>query len=177
MLWLALDVERDVELEVVRHFVRLENVEQNPELVQEQPSYNRNNIDYNSRYSYAWSILAPLQFESNENGVVANEFWKDGSGIYSPSISTWAYKINLPYMSEGVLSDLINRYGEKYKGVVYVEMEHPDFDKLIVHEGDYYAKEVFAAKGKGVIYIRYQGNAPINSIIEATAEKIKLISE
>jgi hypothetical protein len=56
-------------------------------------------------------------------------------------------------------------------------MEHPDFDKLIVHEGDYSTKEVYAAKGKGVIYIRYQGNASMNLIIEATAEKIKLISD
>ncbi len=157
--------------------VRLADVEQNPELVPEQPSYSRNNIDYNSRYSYAWSMFSPLQFESDERGQVAKEVWKDGSGVYSPSISTWAYKINFPYMNEGVLSDLINRYGEKYKGEVYVEMEHPDFDKLIVHEGDYDTKEVFAAKGKGVIYIRYHGNAPINSIIEAIAEKIKLISD
>ena len=157
--------------------VRLADVEQNPELVPEQPSYNRNNIDRNSSYSYAWSIFSPLQIESDERGEVANELWKDGSGIYSPNISTWAYKLNLPYMHEGVLSDLINRYGEKYRGGVYVEMEHPDFDKLIVHEGDYSTKEVYAAKGKGVIYIRYQGNASMNLIIEATAEKIKLISD
>ena len=157
--------------------VRLADVEQNPELVPKQPSYNRNNIDYNSRYSYAWSIFSPLQFKSDEHGEVANELWKDGSGIYSPSISTCAYKINIHYMNKGVLSDLIKRYGEKFKGAVYVEMEHPDFDKLIVHEGDYNTKEVYAAKGKGVIYIRYQGNAPINSIIEAAAEKIKLISD
>lgn len=157
--------------------VRLADVEQNPELVPEQPSYNRNNIDYNSRYSYAWSIFSPLQFKSDESGVVANELWKDGSGVYSPSISTWAYKINLPYINEGVLSDLINRYGQTYKGVVYVETENPDFDKLFVYEGDYSTKEVYAAKGKGVIYIRYHGNAPINSIIEAAAEKIKLISD
>jgi hypothetical protein len=157
--------------------LRLANIEQNPELLPKKPSYNRNNIDYNSRYSYAWSIFSPLQFESNENGEVAKELWKDGSGVYSPSISTWAYKINFPYMNEGVLSDLIDRYGEKYRGGVYVEMEHPDFDKLIVREGDYDTKEVFAAKGKGVMYIRYQGNANINSIIEATLEKIKLISE
>lgn len=98
-------------------------------------------------------------------------------GVYSPSIFTWAYKINFHYMNEGLLSDLINRYGEKYKGEVYVEMEHPDFYKLIVHEGDYDTKEVYAAKGKGVIYIRYQGNSPINLIIEAIAEKIKLISD
>ncbi|WP_291635472.1 DUF2812 domain-containing protein [Clostridium sp.] len=157
--------------------VRLADVEQNPELVPEQPAYNRNNIDWNSRYSYAWSIVSPLQIESDERGEVANELWNDGSGIYSPNISNWAYKINLPYINEGVLSDLINRYGEKFKGAVYVEMEHPDFDKLIVHEGDYFGKEVFAAKGKGVIYIRYQGNASINSLIEAVAEKIKLISD
>lgn len=37
--------------------VRLADVEQNPELVPVQPSYNGNNIDYNSRYSYAWSIF------------------------------------------------------------------------------------------------------------------------
>jgi hypothetical protein len=32
--------------------VRLANIEQNPELIPEQPSYNGNNIDYNSRWKF-----------------------------------------------------------------------------------------------------------------------------
>ncbi|HEY5585232.1 MAG TPA: DUF2812 domain-containing protein [Ruminiclostridium sp.] len=156
--------------------VRLADVEQNTELTRESSSHIRDNIDWGNRYSYDWSLFAPLQYQSDERGVVPNEMWKDGSGAYSPSISTWAYKINFSYMNEGVLSDLIKRYGMKYEGGDFIEMKHTYFDKLVVHEVNEF-KEVFASKGKAVMYVRYHGYADIDSIIEATVEKMNLISD
>lgn len=79
-------------------------------------------------------------------------------------------------MNDGVLSDLIKRYGEKFNGGEFLEIEHSSFDKLIVHEVEY-SKEVFAYKGKAVIYVRYYGYADTDSVISATAEKITLISD
>ena len=156
--------------------VRLADVEQNPRLLPDRSIYTHNNIDSNNHYSYEWSLFSPLQLQSDESGIIGNELWKDGSGVYSPSISTWIYKLNFTSMNEGVLSDLIKRYGIKYEGGNFLEMKHPDFDKLIVHEGDSF-KEIFAIKGKVVVYIKYYGYAHINSVIAATAEKIKLISK
>lgn len=155
--------------------VRLGDVERNSELVRES-SYTEKNVDWGNRYRYDWSIFAPLQYQSDEQGVIANEMWKDGSGVYSPSIHTSIYKLNFPSMNERVLFDLIKRYGEKYEGGDLLEKDHPGFDKLIIQEGRDF-KDVFAAKGKGVVYIRYFGYADIDSVIEATAEKIALISD
>ena len=155
--------------------VRLADVEHNPDLVRES-SYTRKNVDWGNRYSYDWSLLAPVQYQSDEQGVVSNESWKDGSRIYFPSLSTWVYKLTFPSMKESLVSDLIKRYGMKHEGGEFLEIGHPDFDKLIVHEGDSF-KEIFAYKGKGVVYIRYFGYADIDSIIGATVEKINLISD
>jgi len=156
--------------------VRLADVEQNTKLVRENSSYTPDNVDWGNRYMYDWSILAPMRYQSDEQGVVPDEMWKDGSGAYSPSISTWVYKLDLPYMNEGVLSDLIERYGMKYEGGDFIEMKHTYFDKLIVHQVAE-SKEVFASKGKAVMYVRYHGYADTNSIIEATVVKMELISD
>ncbi|WNF36810.1 DUF2812 domain-containing protein [Bacillaceae bacterium IKA-2] len=157
--------------------VRLADIEQNPKLNRgEASSYIRDNVDWGNRYTYNWSLLAPVHYESNENGIVSNEMWKDGSGVYSPSIETRVYQLSLPSIAESLISDLIKRYGLAYRGGDFIEIEHTYFDILIVHEVDEF-KEVFAAKGKAVMHVRYHGYAKIDSIIGATAEKITLISD
>jgi hypothetical protein len=153
--------------------VRLADIEQNPNLVREASSYIQDNVDWGNRYSYNWSLLAPVQYESDEHGIVPNEMWKDGSGVYSPSIYTRVYQLNIPSMAESLISDLIKRYSIKYRGGDFIEIEHTDFDILIIHEVDEF-KEVFASKGKVVMYIRYYGYIDINSVIKNTAYKINL---
>ena len=59
---------------------------------------------------------------------------------------------------------------------ILLKQKHPDLNLLIVHEEED-LKEVFASKGKAVMYVRYYGYADINSVIENMVEKITLISE
>ncbi|MDF2548540.1 MAG: hypothetical protein K0R93_3438 [Anaerosolibacter sp.] len=155
--------------------VRLSEVEQNPDLARKSP-YAQDDIDWGNRYSYDWSLLAPVQYESNERGTVPNTMWKGGSGKYSPSISTTVYQLVIPAMGESVVSDFIKKYGRIYRGGDFIETDHADFDLLIVHEEDE-LKEVFAYKGKAVMYVRYHGYADINRVIESTARRIALISD
>lgn len=155
--------------------VRLADVEQNPNLVRENASYIQDNVDRGNRYSYDWSLLAPVQYESDEHGIVSNEMWKDGSGVYSPSIHTRVYQLNIPSLAGNLISELIERYSIKYRGGDFIELEHTDFDILIIHEVDEF-KEVFASKGKVVMYIRYYGYVDINSVIKNTEYKINLNS-
>lgn len=155
--------------------VRLADIEQDSNLTR-KPAYIQRGVDLSNRYSCRWSLFSPLQFETNEHGVIADKMWKDGSGEYSPSIDTWVYKLKIPSIKNGVLSDLMNRYSMKYEGGDFIEKENKDFDRLIIHESDY-CKEIFAAKGKGVVYIRYYGYADFDSIIKVAAEKINLISD
>ncbi len=155
--------------------VRLADVEQNPALVRGEPAYMRDKVDWANRYSYDWSPFAPVQYESDENGIVPGEMWKDGSGEYSPSIHTGVFQLSVPTMAEQLIFDLIERYNYRYSLEDFVETKHPDFDLLIVREGED-SKEVFAAKGKAVIYVHYYGYADIKSVIENLVEKIELIS-
>lgn len=156
--------------------VRLADVEQNPALVRGESSYMRDDVDWGNRYSYNWSPLAPIQYESDENGVVAGKMWGDGSGEYSPSIHTRVYQLRVPALADNLIADLIKRYNYKYSVGDFVETKHADLNLLIVHEEDE-RKEVFASKGKAVIYVRYYGYADINSVIENIVDKIKLIAE
>ncbi len=150
--------------------VRLADIEQNPELVRES-SHMRNNIDWGNRYRYDWSLLTLVQYQSTEHGMVSNEEWKDGSGVYSPSIHTRAYKLRFPAMAENLISDLVKRYDLRYRGGDFIEKEHINLDNLIVYELDEY-KQVIASKDKAVMYIRYHGHADMNSIIENAAHMI-----
>lgn len=143
--------------------VRLADVEQNPKLVRDNSSYIQDDIDWGNRYSYNWSLLAPVQYESDENGIVPNEMWKDGSGEYSPSIRTRIYQLSLPSIVESLISDLVKRYGLVYRGGDFIEIAHSSFDRLIVHEADGF-KEVFASKRKAVMHVRYYGYADLGSM-------------
>ena len=154
--------------------VRLADVEQNPTLVRDNSS-TQDNMDRLNEYNYHWSLLAPVQYQSDEQGFVPNEMWKDGSGRYSPSIHTRVYKLSLPFMKESVLSDLIKRYGVAKTGGEFIKMNNPGFDSLIVHEGNGF-KEVFAFKGKGVMHVQYFGYANMDTIIETVAQKIAFIA-
>lgn len=156
--------------------VRLADIENNPYLIRDSTSYIRDDVDWGNRYSYDWSLIAPVQYETDEQGVVPNEMWEDDSGSYSPSIHTKVYKLNFPSISENLIKDLIKRYSLEYRGGDFVEIEHRDFDILIIHEVDEYI-EVFASKGKGVMYVRYHGYASLDSVLKNVAERIVLIAD
>ncbi|WP_010676786.1 DUF2812 domain-containing protein [Bacillus timonensis] len=153
-------------------FVRLADIEQNPALVRGESEYMNDNVDWSNRYSTNWSLFATVQYETDENGVVPGKMWNDGSGEYSPSIETRYYRLSLSSMADNLLSDLIKRYNYEYSLDEYIETKHPSFDLLIVHE-DRELKEVFASKGKEVIFVRYYGYADIGSVIENIVDKLE----
>ncbi|SEN98107.1 Protein of unknown function [Mesobacillus persicus] len=160
--------EGDIDLPIVR----LADVEQNPELIRGKPSYMSDNVDWGNRYSYDWSPLAPVQYETDETGVVPGEMWKDGSGEYSPSLTTRVFQLRFQSMADSLVSDLIKRYGFPFSQEDFVETKHPSFDQLIVHEEEH-RKDVIAAKGKAVIHVQYFGYADIDSVIKNIEEKME----
>lgn len=152
--------------------VRLADIEQNPALVRGESEFI-DDVDWANRYSINWSLVAPVQYESDENGVVPGEMWKDGSGEYSPSITTEFYQLSISGLADNLISDLIKWYNYENNSMeTYVEKKNPNFDSLIVHEEEE-LKEVFASKGKKVIYVRYHGYADIGSVIENIVDKLE----
>lgn len=155
--------------------VRLADIEQNPMLVREQ-YFMKDGVDWANSYSTNWSLFAPVQYESDEHGVIEDNVWGDESGTYSPSVSTEVYELTFQAFALPLVSDLIewHSYGDETER--YVEINHPEFDQLIVYE-EVEKKELFASKGKVVMYIRYYGYAEMESITENAAQKIRLLAE
>ncbi|WP_079508861.1 DUF2812 domain-containing protein [Mesobacillus jeotgali] len=152
--------------------VRLNDVEKNPDLVRPEPSYMSDDVDWGNRYTFNWSPLAPVQYVSDETGMVPGKLWGDGSGEYSPAIRTHYYELLIPAMADELVSDLIKRYSYETSQDEYIEKKHPDLDRLIVHvEKD--KNEVFAAKGGTVMYVSYHGDSNITSLVENVAKKIR----
>lgn len=156
--------------------VRLADIEQNPALIREEPYYLSDNVDWTNRYSYDWSLFAPVQYETDENGVIPSRMWEDGSGVYSPSLHSRVFKLSVPALADELITDLIKRYSLIERIGDYVETNHSELDLLIVHEEKDF-KEIFASKGNAVIYIRYYGYANLGQVIDRAVEVINRVSE
>lgn len=155
--------------------VRLSDIEQSTEMVREKAS-TRGDNDRGNSYTYKWSIMAPTQYEAREHGIVYGEEWNDASGVYSPSTYSKVYKIIFPSMSENLVDDLIEWHGMFEGKEKLLQLEHSSFDHLIIKEDDE-TKEIFAAKGKGVMYVRYHGYAEMDILLKNVEQQIRLIGE
>jgi Protein of unknown function (DUF2812) len=146
--------------------VRLADIEKDSNLVRQESLDG--DIDWANYYEHNWSIFAPIQYSSYEEGVVSN--------VYSPSMNTRVYKLRYPSMAEDLISDLIKRFDIEPEDKNLIKLNNKDFDNLIVYESKDF-KDVFASKGKGVIHVRYFGYAKTDAIIDSILHKINLISQ
>lgn len=152
--------------------VRLADIEQNPDLMREE-HFVEEQLDMLNRYSYNWSPIAPLQYKSDESGIVPEQLWKDLSGTYSPSLRTEVYQLNFPLLSEKLLADLVQWH--IFRGDI-TELESDVFDSLFIQKQEG-SQEIFAAKGKGVMYVAYYGYADTATILSMIEEKMALIEK
>ncbi|OEH91761.1 DUF2812 domain-containing protein [Bacillus solimangrovi] len=156
--------------------VRLADVEQNPALIREEPTYIRDNVEWENKYTYDWSPFAPVQYDTDENGLIPVETWENGNNEYSPSLHTNVYQLTVPALADNLVNDLVSRYLYEVRDEQIVEINHPQFDRLIVYEEEN-RKRVFASKDKAVMYVRYHGHADRKLLLDNIAKKMHLISE
>ena len=176
--WIQIFIDRTENLPLKSSdlpFVRLADIEQNANLVREE-SFDEENRDRLNEYHYHWSPFAPLQYETNESGIIPDEVWEDDSGAYSPSIRTQVYRLTFPLMSENLIKDLMTKYDYRYLEDAPIRQESEDFDTLFILETDG-ETEVYAAKGKGLIYVDYHGYAELDVILKSIGEKLTLVAE
>lgn len=134
-------------------FIRLAELEQNPSLVRDEYWYD--GVDVANSYMSKWSLLAPVQYEMSESGLVPDIMWHDGSGVYSPSIELNLFHVRWAWLSGPLVDDLVTWYS--YDGYrAFQTVEHAVLDKLAVRE-DQGEIEVIASKGKRVLFMRYYG--------------------
>ncbi len=150
--------------------IRLADIEQNPKLRRERV-YDSDNVDWANRVSYDWSLLAPVQYEIDENGIVEGEEWADKSGEYSPSITTRFFELTFSGMAENLTLDLISRF--VYRDDTEVKtINHSELQMYLAEEG--IRKQIFAFLDNKVIHITYYGKRPIEDIIPTV--KARLVS-
>lgn len=159
--------------DVALPFVRLGDVEQNEQL-QRDSDVLHDGVDWANRYSTNWSLFAPVQYEVDESGVVADMNWADDSGTYSPSISSEIYKVTAQALVPSLVSDLVKWHTYDIESNPTTVQNHATLDHLITREQDE-KKEVYASKDDVVMYVRYYGNAPIENVIEQVVQKIGLV--
>ncbi|PKM88894.1 MAG: hypothetical protein CVU87_06445 [Firmicutes bacterium HGW-Firmicutes-12] len=149
--------------------IRLANIEHNPKLIREI-GYTGNGVDWANRVSYDWSLLAPVQYEIDEHGVIPNEMWEDQSGEYSPSITTRFYKLTFGSMAENLTLDLISRYVYRDNSEIK-EINSLQLDKMYIAE-DEFRKQIFAYLDNQVIHVTYYGKERIEDIIPLVFVKL-----
>ncbi|UII54242.1 DUF2812 domain-containing protein [Cytobacillus spongiae] len=151
--------------------VRLTDIENNPNLVRESPTYVRDGVDWGNRYTINWSPLAPSQYETDESGLVPGEMWNDKSGEYTPSISTEVFQLIHKGLADPLVNDLAKWYAFDENGEYFEEKDHSKLDRLMVYEMDE-TKKIIASKEKKVYYVYYFGNSGLDTVIEQTVIKI-----
>ena len=156
-------------------FVRLADIEQNPNLERGE-GYVDDGVDWGYYYQTNWSIVAPKQYDAYEAGFIDGMKWADGSGTYTPSITTKVYQLKFKSFVTPLLKDLVKWHTIGYETEPFINIPHTDFDQLITHEQDG-RKLVFASKGEVVMAIAYFGNVEMESVVEKIAEKMKQITE
>ena len=157
--------------EVNYPFVRLMDVEQNTSLIRDE--YWRDGVDLGNSYSSSWSLVAPVQYEMSESGIVLGEMWEDSSEKYSPSIDMTIFQLRWAFLSKPLVDDLAKWYS--YEGMLsFNQVQHDYFDKLVVQEEDG-SKQIIACKGKIVMHIRYYGYSELDVLLENMIEKFESI--
>ncbi|WP_206459577.1 DUF2812 domain-containing protein [Anaerovorax sp. IOR16] len=168
---LPLDIESKIPV------VRLAEIEQDERLERlTEENFVKSAVDFNNNYESKWMLLAKSSFESRECGIINTEIWKDGSGVYSPSITCDMINLHFKILAVPLAKEWISYYGRPeelaYEGERFVNQEDERFDFLSVHESDA-SLQICAVKEKKVMFVRYYGYADTQNVINAIAKSFK----
>lgn len=155
-------------------FVRLETIESTPHL--ERDVFLVDGEDWRNSYSENWSLVAPVQYETNENFIRKEGQWADQNNSYKPSISSEIYQLRIHSLVAPLVDDLISKHTFGDETELFTERKHPGFDQLLVRENEY-NKEFIFVKEQAVMYINYSGEVEADVIIKNAAKKIVLLTE
>ncbi|MDF2655594.1 MAG: hypothetical protein K0R19_2068 [Bacillota bacterium] len=153
--------------------IRLIEIEKSTDLRRQKGPF-ADGVDFLNSVNKGWSPLAPVQYEINENGVIKDLSWDDDSGPYSPSIETQYYQLLMAGMADNLIRDLEKKFIDSYDPEMTVRREEAEgFDQLIIAESGI-RKQVFAARGKEVVYVNYFGNVQSQELIRLLPQAFRI---
>ncbi|WP_315115273.1 DUF2812 domain-containing protein [uncultured Clostridium sp.] len=117
------------------------------------------------------SLLVPKQYELNENVEVPGVMWEDESGIYSPSIYSYAYETRGEWVAKGLAKELLKKY-DYYSKEGYRYVQDSEFDDLWIGEEEFSCTFI-GRKGKNLYRVVYYGIEPVEKIIELVLDKVE----
>lgn len=115
--------------------------------------------------------LITNNYDVTETYYVENETWEDSDDVYTPSLHTEYYEINIPLLIDGVMEDLVyqaeqyyfdgyKKYEKKYKGLDRVYFIENKPDRCII----------VARKNNKLIKIHYLGKQDYSKVLRAIAD-------
>ena len=156
--------------ETEHRVVRLAQLEQPSKLERNETFID--GVDYGNSLSTNWSIVAPNQYEIEESGEAYISTESNEKILYYPSISSDVYELRMTSLVEPLVQDLIVWHSRhSHHTETFIKKQNSSLDYLYVNEEDI-NKEVIAAKGNVVTFVRYSGNTSTDVLIEKIAEKL-----
>lgn len=153
-------------------FVRLADIEKSPDLVLNQEEAG---TAYGNRYEKQWGIFASAAYDVQERGEIPERTWADGSGIYSPSLTSKLYSLRIQALARPLAKELVFQYRDMdeihMRGGSVGEPEDSRFDYAVI-VCDYPRIDAAAARGNLVMSLTYYGEADADRLLDLIDEKL-----
>jgi hypothetical protein len=124
-----------------------------------------------------YSFLAPSQYEIKETGIIKTEENETENNTVDDEQNTNLYldmyQLRFGGMNQWFLTGYLYKYSDWIMPLT--EVSNQRYDKIMVDQGDK-TKRIIAIKGEYFIDLLYTGDADLDTVIEAVADKIDKIS-
>lgn len=136
-----------------------------------------NSVNGNNYFDHDSSDLAPEILHIVQRGIVEGEMWEDGSGEYTPNITTEYYRLRFKFIRDAFVKDLIAHDAEfNYNEITSKEILNTDFDyAYLICENE--MQYLYAYKDNKVIAITYQGYGDLKEHIEEIENRVEVFKE
>ncbi|MFH5835628.1 DUF2812 domain-containing protein [Proteiniclasticum sp. C24MP] len=148
--------------------IQLTDIEQKEGFIKDQDGYRDEEIRYD------WTELAPVIYELHQSGEVKGEMWADGSGTYSPSLSSEYYEVRFAFLGKRLVKELMEDTLEFYR---YRPIQHQELfiegvdDAILVKSED--TQMFFGRIGKSVLYVRYHGYEDLSAHLDEIYDTLR----
>ncbi|MBO1264622.1 DUF2812 domain-containing protein [Proteiniclasticum sp. SCR006] len=148
--------------------IQLTDIEQTEGFVKDQDGYRNEEIRYD------WTELAPVIYELHQSGEVKGEMWADGSGTYSPYLSSEYYEVRFAFLGNPLVKELMEDALEfhRYRPIQHQELFIDGFDDAILVKSED-TQMFFGRIGRSVLYVRYHGYEDLSAHLDEIYDTLR----
>lgn len=174
ILTLTLDWKKSIsDISEPLPYLSLDMIEQSADFIWPDEPFLYKGVNAWNSISYAWTPLVPVYYSLYQQGAEQEKLWKDESGHYAPSAQTEYYQLAIAAFAPTLLEELMEQHIQPWNHAKLTEISHSSFNRVVLSQADEFA-ELFAYRGKQVIYIRYYGHADLSERLDSLARTLDL---